>query len=108
MAGFTTERYSYVFSLLTTLFLFVAGGLFYARATEVWMAIVARLIIGLGAGYGAVVVHSYLGEMSTRLDKIREKQEKKPIKHVFYILFLFLMNGAFIFSFGKYMYILSW
>lgn len=66
------------------------------------MVIVARLIIGLGAGYGALVVHSYLGEMSTRLDEIRQKEKKKPIKHIFYISFLFLMNGAFVLSFGKY------
>jgi MFS family permease len=100
VAGFTTERFPYVFSLLATLVFFSIGGIFYANSTQVWMVIVARFIIGLGAGYGAVVVHSYLGEMSTRFDEIRQKKKKKPIKHIFYICFLFLMNGAFVFSFG--------
>lgn len=102
VAGITTERYSYIFSLFATLILFIGGGLFYARATEVWMVIVARLVLGLGTGYGAVVVHSYLGEMSSRLDDIRAKQSKKSIKHIFYIIFIFVINGAFVFSFGKY------
>ena len=102
VAGLTTERYSYVFSLFAALILFISGGLFYARATEVWMVIVARLVLGLGSGYGAVVVHSYLGEMSSKLDKIRAKQSKKSIKHIFYIIFVFVINGSFVFSFGKY------
>ena len=66
------------------------------------MVILSRLVIGLGAGYGAVVVHSYLGEMSTRLDDIRKKKKKKPIKDIFYIFFLLLMNGAFVLSYGEY------
>ena len=102
MAGLTTEWYSYVFSLFAALILIISGGLFYARATEVWMVIVARLVLGLGTGYGAVVVHSYLGEMSSKLDEIRAKQSKKPIKHIFYIIFIFVINGSFVFSFGKY------
>lgn len=102
VAGLTTERYSYIFSLFAALILIISGGLFYARATEVWMVIVARLVLGLGTGYGAVVVHSYLGEMSSKLDEIRAKQSKKPIKHIFYIIFIFVINGSFVFSFGKY------
>ena len=102
VAGLTTERYSHVFSLFSGLILFIGGGLFYARATEVWMVIVARFVLGVGIGFGAVVVHSYLGEMGSKLDEIRAKQSKKPIKHIFYIIFVFVLNGSFVFSFGKY------
>ena len=100
VAGPTTEHYPYVFSILAILILFVLGGVFYAHATQIWMVIIARFVIGLGKSYGGVMLHSYWGEMTTRLDNIRKGKNKKPLKNILYILYLFVMNGT---SFGECM-----
>ena len=105
-AGFMIERYPYIFTQVVAIALYVVGGVVYALATEVWMAIVARLVLGTGAGISSLLIHTYLGEMSTRMEEIRRKQGKRPMKHVVYIIFSFVLNGTFIFSFGEFLHTL--
>ena len=102
VAGFTTTRFPYIFSHLGAIVLFIIGGVLYGLTTEIWMAIVARLFFGLAAGVGAVVVHTYLGEMTAIMDKIREKRGKRPMKYVVYISFSFVLNGTFVVSYGEF------
>ena len=77
------------------------GSVLYARATQVWMVIVALLFMGVGLGSAEVVSLSYLGEMTIKWDNIRQEKRKKPVKDALYVIFLFTKNMAFIVSFGK-------
>ena len=106
VAGLMIERYPYIFIQVVAITMHVLGGVVYALSTEVWMAIVARFFFGTAAGIGALIVHTYTGEMSTRMDDIRRKQGKRPMKHVLYIIFSFILNGTFILSFGEFFYTL--
>ena len=106
VAGLMIERCPYIFIQVVAIVMHVLGGVVYALSTEVWMVIVARLVIGTAAGIGGLIVHTYTGEMSTRMDDIRRRQGKRPMKHVVYILFSFLLNGTFIFSFGEFLHTL--
>ena len=66
------------------------------------MAIVARLLLGIAFGISAIIIHSYAGEMSTRMDEIRGKQGKRPMKDVVYIFMSFNLSTAFVLSFGMF------
>ena len=59
-----------------------------------WIAFVGRGLIGSGVAFGASTLHTYLGEMGTVMDDIREKQGKNPRKHVLYIALSFTINGG--------------
>ena len=79
----------YIFAVLTAL-----GGATYALANSVWIAFVGRGLIGSGVSFGASTLHTYLGEMGTVMDDIREKQGKNPRKYVLYIALSFTINGG--------------
>ena len=100
LAGFMAERVPYTITILFTCALYIAGGLLYGRATGVWMVIVGRGLIGSAAAFADVTVSSYIGEMGTRMDQIRERQGKKPWKYALYVAYSFTMNGTFILAFG--------
>ena len=77
------------------------GSVLYASATQVWMVIVALLLVGVGLGSADGVSLSYWGEMTIKWDEIRQEKKKKPVTDVLYVIFLFTKNMAFIVSFGK-------
>ena len=96
----------YIFLQVVAIALLILGGVVYALATEVWIAIVAQLILGTAIGIAMLVIHTYLGEMSTRMDDIRRKQGKRPMKHVLYIIFSFVLNGTYIITYGEFLHTL--
>lgn len=100
-AGVTAEKLPYTFSILFTCGLYAVGGVFYGQATSVWMVIVGRGLMGVGAAFADVTASSYIGEMGTRMDEIRERRGKKPRKYALYVAYSFVMNCTFILTFGK-------
>ena len=77
------------------------GGATYALANSVWIAFVGRGLIGSGVSFGASALHTYLGEMGTVMDDIREKQGKRPRKFLLYIALSFTINGGIVIPTGK-------
>ena len=84
----------YTVSLLTMMALYGASGIVYACATEVWMVIVARCLMGSGALFTSAVIYTYIGEIGTTMDEIRKKHGKAPRKHALYIMATFFSSGA--------------
>ena len=62
-----------------------------------------RGLMGVGAAFADVTASSYIGEMGTRMDEIRERRGKKPRKYALYVAYSFVMNCTFILTFGKNM-----
>ena len=60
----------------------------------------SRGIMGMGGGLSIPALHTYMGEMGTVMDQVRERQGKKPRKFSVYIAFSFIMNGGFAVAFG--------
>ena len=52
-------------------------------------------------------VHTYIGEIGSIMDDERKERGKKPLKHVLYIAFSFILNGGFVVAFGKCVLVLS-
>ena len=100
IAGIMSEKLPFVLSLIIPTALYVIGGVLYAMAVNVWMALAGRLFLGFSGAF-AVVVHTYIGEMGSRLDEVRRKKGKKPVKHFLYITYSFIANGGFVLAFGK-------
>ena len=71
------------------------------------MVIVARFFFGSGSGIAAVVTLTYTGEMSTRMDEIRERKGKKPRKFVLYIIYSLEVTGSYVLSFSEFLLTLS-
>ena len=100
ITGILSEKLPFTLSLITSNLLFIIGGVVYAVAVNISMVIAGRFFIGIGAAF-AVTVHAYIGEMGTRLDEVRRKKGKKPVKHFLYIMYSFIANGGFVLTFGK-------
>ena len=61
-----------------------------------------RIEILLGCGItSTVVVHTYIGEMGIRMDDVRRKERKTPIKNALYIALSFVLNGGYVVTFCK-------
>jgi MFS family permease len=71
----------------------------YALSKDVWFLIVGRGVMGMGGGLSIPALHTYMGEMGTVMDQVREKQGKKPRKFAVYIAFSFIMNGGCVVAF---------
>ena len=88
-------------SLIFGALLYALGSAIYALSTEGWMLLLGMTLSGCGVGSSATI-HTYFGEMSTKLDDIRRKKKKKPIKFIFYIVLSFSVNGGVFISYGKF------
>ena len=88
-------------TIFTFLTLYIAGGVVYALADNVWMVFVGLGLIGAGIAFSAGTVHTYIGEMGTVMDDIRKKQGKKPRKFVLYLAYSFMLNGGVVIPFSK-------
>ena len=85
-------------SLLVAALLLAAGGAIYAVASAGWIVILGKVVIG-GAGSFLVLVHTYIGEMGTIMDRMRSKKRKRPMKFVLYIALSFILNGGYLVTF---------
>ena len=97
----TLYRFPFTFALLTFCFLVAVGGAMYALAQSVWIAFAGRALTGAGVSVGAAAIHTYLGEMGTVMDEIREKQGKRHKKYLLYIAFSFALNRGYILPYGE-------
>ena len=88
--------------LLSSLLLSGVGGVVYACATDVWMVILARGVMGVSVLFGSSVLHTYVGETGTILDEIREKKGKRPVKHILYMVVMFATNGMQVVMLGMF------
>lgn len=102
VAGIMADKVPYTITILFLCAVYAAGGIFYGKAETVWMVIVGRALMGCGAAFADVTASSYIGEMGTRMDEIRERQGKQPLKYALYVAYSFTMNGTFILTFGMY------
>ena len=84
----------YTASFLVMVAVFVIGGTLYACAGEVWMVIVARSFMGIGALLSSALIYTYIGEMGTVMDKIRVKKGKRPLKQFMYTITMFTSVGV--------------
>ena len=100
VAGIMAEKIPYTISILFLCALYTAGGILYGLGAEVWMIIAGRALMGSGAAFADVIASSYIGEMGTRMDELREREGKRPMKPALYIAYSFTMNGVFIMTFG--------
>ena len=100
MVGYMVGNLPYIASLILTGLLYVTGGIMYALTTEIWMFMVANIILG-GAGGCAIIVHTYIGEVGTKLDEIRRRKSQKPLKVMLYIAYSFSLNGGYFVSFSE-------
>ena len=98
VVGYMAENVPYSVSQLVAASLLAAGGAIYALASEGWMILLGKAVFG-GAGSYLVIVHTYIGEMGTKMDRLRSKKRKRPMKFAVYIAFSFVMNGGYIVTF---------
>jgi MFS family permease len=102
VAAFILDILPFTAPLSLLMLMYAVGGALYASATEVWMAMLARGMMG-GAGlFAASVLYSYIGEMGTIMDEIRKKKGKRPLKNVLYMAAMFALNGANVLVLGKF------
>jgi predicted MFS family arabinose efflux permease len=102
VAAFILDILPFTAPLSLLMLMYAVGGALYASATEVWMAMLARGMMG-GAGlFAASVLYSYIGEMGTIMDEIRKKKGKRPLKNVLYMAAMFALNGANVLVLGAY------
>ena len=99
--GYMAGNLPHTISQLVAASLLTCGGSLYALASAGWMVILGRALIGC-ARASAVVVHTYIGEMGTRMDEMRSKEKKRPMKSALYIVVSFILNGGYSFAFCKF------
>ena len=98
VVGYMAANLPYSVSLLVAALLLAAGGAIYALASAGWIVILGKVVIG-GAGSFLVLVHTYIGEMGTIMDRMRSKKRKRPMKFVLYIALSFILNGGYLVTF---------
>ena len=107
VGGYMTKYIPYRYTLLSSALLLAVGCFFYAMTLHGWMILVARLLIGLHAGIGVVVVTAYLGETGTEVAAKREAAGGKrdhsgtTLKDKLFIWYSFIMNISYPLSMGK-------
>ena len=101
LAGKICDKCPHSIISLAAVFFFVVGGLIYGCSTELWMLILAQVVIGIGLGNACAVNSSYWGEMTIKGDEIRQEKKKKPLKDVLYVVYLFVFNIAYVMAHGE-------
>jgi MFS family permease len=101
LALWMTRRVPFTVPLLIGVSLLVVSGTMYALSGDVWVLMISRGVMGMGGGLSIPALHTYMGEMGTVMDQVREKQGKKPRKFAVYIAFSFIMSGGFVIAFGE-------
>ena len=102
--GLIASNFPYTLSFILGCLLAISGGILHATAVKGWMVIVSQFLLGCGSGTIALV-HTYIGEEGTMMDKWRIKHNKKPLKFVLHIWLSFTMNGGVLLGYGMHMYV---
>ena len=89
-----------VLLLIVVLFYSVSGAV-YAMATDVWMVILARCLMGIASLLASSIIYTYIGEMGTKMDAARQKLGKPPRKNLLYLLALLATTFANALLLGK-------
>lgn len=97
------EKIPYTLTILITLSIYAVSGVLYGMANTVWMVILSRGLMGCGAALACLTEFGYIGEMGTRMDEIRSRQGKRPMKCALYVAYSFTYNITFILAFGMYL-----
>ena len=84
----------YTVSILVALFICAISGTVYATATDVWMVILARCLMGSASLIFSSIIYTYIGEVGTVMDGVREKKGKPPRKNLLYLLALLATTFA--------------
>ena len=82
------DLFPYTVLMLIMMLLYAVSGIVYATATDVWMVILARCLMGSGAMFFSSIVYTYIGEMGTTMDQVRRKKGKPSRKNLLYLLAL--------------------
>ena len=101
VALWLTQKSPFTIPLLLGLLFLAASGVIYALALDIWMVLIARGLLGVCGGLCLPALHTYMGEMGSVMDNIREKQGKRPRKFTVYIAFSFILNGGYVVAFGE-------
>ena len=99
-AGIILHWFSFTIAIIAFHIILIIGGIVYGLAGNIWMVFVGFGLFGAGASFGAITVVTYIGEMGTVMDNIRQKQGKKSRKFVLYILYSFVLNGGYLLCYG--------
>jgi MFS family permease len=94
LGTFIMDTIPYTVSLLMMLSLYALGGALYATATQVWMVILGRGLMGIGTFMKSSVMYTYIGEMGTVMDESRKKKGKPPRKNLLYTMALLATSFA--------------
>ena len=93
----------YSVALVVSLSLYLLGGVVHAVTDRLWMLFIAMVLKeGVGYGLAVAIMHTYIGELGTRMDKIRKEQHKKPRKFILYVSLSFLLTGGYVVTFSEY------
>jgi len=98
--GYMAQNLPYSVSQLVAALMFAVGGAIYALASAGWVVMLGNFVLGCGISC-AVLVHTYIGEMGTKMDRMRSKKRKRPLKFVLYIVFSFILNGGYLVTFRE-------
>ena len=79
----------------------MCAGVIYGLADRVWMLYLAMSVCGFSGTLGPATLHTYMGEMGTRMDDVRKKKGEKPRKFIVYIVYSFVFNGGYIITYGE-------
>ena len=88
-------------TIIFSLSLYILAGIVYGLAEEIWIVFLGLSLWGAGIAFGSTIVHTYIGEMGERMDKIRRRLLKTPRKLILYIAYSFALNGGFFISYGE-------
>ena len=98
------DRLPYTVLIQIMMLLNALSGVVYATATDVWMVILARCLMGSATMLFSSVVFTYIGEMGTIMDQVRQKKGKPQRKNLLYLLALIattLANALIFFLLSK-------
>ena len=106
VAGQLIKYVPYRHAILWACGALIFGSLFYGIAVTGWMVLVGRLLIGIHAGLGIVLVTSYIGETTTELSakmdaKQLRKKKGKTLKDKLFVWYSVSMNVAYPVALGE-------
>lgn len=69
VGGLLSSVLTYRFNIFLVNIILLIGGVLYALASQTWMIITARLLMGIHCGLGLVLLTSYIGVTTDQIEK---------------------------------------